>query len=146
MKQRFYSKKDPWIRLLIFVVALLPFIITIPLFYIPQSKPTPAPVIIGLYTITISASLLMLSFWFQTYYEIDDEYVYYRMGPFKGKIPIKSIRSVKKHAARSFYSPSLSYDLVLITYNVYDDISLSPQDQDGFVVALRIMNKNIVIE
>jgi hypothetical protein len=146
MKQRFYSKKDPWIGIVIFLCALLPFIITFTIFYIPQNRPVPVPVIFFLYLITITLSLLMISIWFQTYYEIDQEFLYHRMGPFKGKLAVKSIRSVKKHSRRSLYSPTLSYDLVLISYNTFDDISLSPEDQDSFIAALRIMNKNIVIE
>ncbi len=146
MKQRFYSKKDTWMGILFFIVAIAPMAFITTMMNVPQEKPAPLAAIISLYIMTFIVSISLLSIWLQTYYDIDNVWLYCRMGPFKKKILITEIRSVKIHGEKSKFDLGLSTDRILIKYKEFNDVSISPEDQGGFIRMLKMINPKIVVE
>lgn len=78
----------------------------------------------------------------KTYYLIDDTHVKYFCGPFRGKIEISKIRKIEYHDG--WYIPTYKIGMdkkgVVIYYNKFDDIFLSPLELDDFIH--KIMEKN----
>lgn len=132
---------------LIFLISIMiPFVILILARNQPLKNGTPGEAILIIGIVECIISSLMLSLWYGTFYEIDSEYFYYRISFLKGKIPINAIHLIKTKSKRSTVNISLSNDMMMIKYNTYDDITISPVDKEGFINALKLVNPNIVIE
>ena len=87
-------------------------------------------------------------FWIllDTKYSIKENDLYYCSGPIRVKIDIQSIRKIKHQKGlynECFLKPSLDYNGLYIYYNKFDDIYLSPKDQDVFVNYLLKINPKI---
>ena len=90
-------------------------------------------------TITIIACLLaialIVSLMLATYYVVDRGTLIIRSGPFRFKVPVNQIKSVR--ATRSLLSsPAMSLDRLLIRYGKKRRIMVSPEDKTGFLKAI----------
>jgi hypothetical protein len=75
--------------------------------------------------------------WFDTGYEISQTYLFYHCGPIRGKIEIAAIRKIeKKKEIFAGVKPALGNHGLIIYYNKYEDIYLSPENQEAFIAAL----------
>lgn len=127
----FSSKKDFLIGLLIWTSTLLGLVIS----FIGENF------LIKIIMLFTSAMLMWI--WFGTKYYILDEVLIIKCGPFKEKIKISNIKSIKK-TRNHFSSPSLSLDRIEIRHG-YSGISLiSPKDENNFIKL--ILNKNTNID
>jgi len=119
------------------------------LFFGKITPPAPVGVKIMVSVITLGLSAFLASILFSTWYEIDNEYLTCRSGPIFKKIPISTIRSLSKPRKmllkQSYLSLGLSFTQTIISYNKYDDISISPQDFDEFTSALKLRNPKIAM-
>jgi len=140
----FQSKRDVnynliiWLQVLI--ICILPWInISIVtdnlLIYLP---------ITGLYLI------LLLWIWFGTGYEIKENYLLVRSGPFRKKIAISEIKEVELHSNGEdlaiVIGPALSFTRINIIYSdSFDLISISPKNRENFIHELSLRNRDIKI-
>ncbi|WP_313079414.1 PH domain-containing protein [Pulveribacter sp.] len=86
--------------------------------------------------LSIATIALLAWIWRGTYYEMDNEQLLVRSGPFRWRIPLAQMRGVSP--SRSLLSsPALSLDRLRIDYGRARSILVSPQDTEGFVRALR---------
>lgn len=102
-------------------------------------------IVIGINVLTM---LLLLSIMFKTEYKIKDKFLYWQSGPFYGKIDIKSIRKIEHHDGifvPTVWKPALSQIGLIITYNNYDDIYISPEKESKFIDNLVQINPEIEI-
>jgi len=84
--------------------------------------------------------------WFGTHYTIDHSFVYYRSGPFRGKIAVSSIREVViGETMWSGFRPATARRGLILKYNRYDEIYFSPDSNVAFVGALQKVNPEIRI-
>jgi hypothetical protein len=85
--------------------------------------------------------------WFDTYYIIKDEQLFYKSAFIKGSIPVSAIHEIKKH--KGLYSgglkPALSMKGLVVKYNRYDDMYISPEKTDEFIAELQKINPNIKV-
>jgi hypothetical protein len=79
--------------------------------------------------------LFMLWGCFTTHYLLNDTHLIIRYGPFKKKIPLDRITSVKK-TSNPLSSPALSLKRLEISYNTYDMVLISPKNRDEFITLL----------
>lgn len=99
--------------------------------------------LLGMFVISISgrvyviSPLLMLVIayliwtWFDTYYVIENNKLLYKSALLKGSINIDTIFEIVKNKTQcSGIKPSLSTKGLIIKYNVWDDIYLSPKYAD----------------
>lgn len=96
--------------------------------------------------ILIAVALLM---WlrFGTYYIIAGSRLLYRCGPIRGSIAILSVHTlIKNKTLWVGVKPALARKGIIIKYNKYDDIYISPKDKDKFIEELLKRNGNIKIE
>lgn len=95
---------------------------------------------------TALVTALLLWVWLGTYYTIKDQELQYRSGPIHGVIAIASIRKITIGKTRFVgLKPSLDSRGCVLAYNKYDEIYLSPRDQDIFVQELVKINPIIEI-
>lgn len=98
--------------------------------------------------LTINSLTLVLLSWLilQTNYVIDTKNLFWKSGPFKGSIAIDSIKKIEFHNSiivPVIWKPALSHIGLIITYNNYDDIYISPVNREHFVQKLTAINPKI---
>lgn len=96
----------------------------------------------------INSLVLGLLTWLilQTNYAFDSKNLFWKSGPFKGTIDIHSIKKIEFHKGiviPVIWKPALSHVGLIITYNNYDDIYISPENRAEFVQKITILNPNI---
>ncbi|XMB85296.1 PH domain-containing protein [Mycoplasmatota bacterium WC44] len=130
----FVSKRDLWLGILIFG-----FIGGITLFMIID---------IGLTMISV-LFLIVFGFccwlWFRTGYRIVDGEIIIYSGPFKSRVNINEITTIRKTSS-IISSPALSLDRIELMNNKKTLIIISPKDKDAFFTSLLFLNSNIKIK
>lgn len=98
--------------------------------------------------INLLSLLLLVFIALKTEYKIKDNQLYWQSGPFQGKIDIKTIRKIQHHEGifvPTFLKPALSQIGLIITYNKFDDIYISPENEVDFIQKLLEINPTIEI-
>jgi hypothetical protein len=104
----------------------------------------PLVVIVILYSITAMLIWILLD----TKYLIKEKQLFYCSGPIRGSIKIENIRKVErwnKWYVTSFIKPALGKDGLIIYYEKFDDIFISPENKEDFIAALREINSRIEV-
>lgn len=81
-------------------------------------------------------AVVSLQFWifFGTSYELTKETFSYRCGPFNGNLPIESIYEiVKGETLWVGTKPATAKGGLIIKYNKYDEIYISPDSNESFI-------------
>ena len=99
---------------------------------------------------TIMIGIISMIIWIQldTKYSINGEILYFYSGPFRGKININSIRKIEHHSGLIVpvtYKPALDTKGLIINYNSFDDIYISPKEVNVFLEELLKINPNITV-
>lgn len=95
--------------------------------------------------ITIVLTILLFSYtWFVRYVVNGDTLILYGLFR-KTQIPISAITSVSPLHKGNGASASSQHKLI-IRYNKYDEIRVTPKDPEAFVAALKAVNPQIVTE
>lgn len=119
----------------------------------------PLPLVFGINEIDVQTGVFLcliffglsgLALWilFDTTYKIDENFLSYSSGPFRGKIKIATIRKIEydtKWMKTSMYRPALDQNGLVVYYEKYEDIFISPNDKEGFIAALKAINPKIEI-
>lgn len=102
-----------------------------------------AYIVIPLLALVIAYLIWM---WFDTYYTIANDKLFYRCALLKGSVNINTITEVvKNERLLSGVKPALSLNGLIIKYNQWDEIYVSPKGDDEFIDALRRVNQNIMV-
>lgn len=103
--------------------------------------------IIG-FIIIYAVSGLLIWILLDTKYRINKKDFYYSCGPFRGKIAIDKIRKIErwnKWYVTSTMKPALDSDGLIIYYEKFDDIYISPKNKENFIKLLLEINPNIQV-
>jgi len=119
----FPSERDWWLGLLIWGLVLLA---AVPALLKPEK---------GQFIIMIAVILFIGWIWFGTGYEILDDELKVRCGPFRQRIPLQEIREIKRTRS-PLSSPACSLDRMEIKYGKSRRVMISPADQEGFIKML----------
>ncbi|MUP46487.1 hypothetical protein E0K83_12140 [Gramella sp. BOM4] len=92
--------------------------------------------------------VLTLLFWIlmSTKYVLSDKYLFYQSGPIRGNIEIAKIREII--VGKSLWAglkPALARKGLIIKYNKYDEIYISPESNELFVQKIKEINPGINI-
>lgn len=82
-----------------------------------------------------------------TKYCIKEEIITFNSGPIQGKIYIKEIRKIERHSGLIVpvtYKPALNTNGLIIYYNKFDEIYISPNQEAIFLEELLKINPNIL--
>jgi hypothetical protein len=107
-----------------------------------------APPLFIFNTIIIGIISMLIWILLDTKYRIKEEILYFYSGPFRGKITINSIRKIEHHSGLIVpvtYKPALNTKGLIVYYNSYDDIYISPNQEEIFLEELLRINPNIVV-
>ena len=102
-----------------------------------------------LFSIQFLVILFLIWTYKTTFYKIENSDLYWKSGPFKGKIDISKINKIEYHkgiVVPTIWKPALSHIGLIITYNKYDDIYISPEKQQEFIATLQRLNPNITFK
>jgi hypothetical protein len=119
----FPSKRNWWLGLLIWGLVLLA---AVPAFLKPGK---------GQFIIMIAVILFVGWIWFGTGYEVLDDELKIRCGPFRQRIPLKEIKEIKKTRS-PLSAPACSLDRIEIQYGKSKRVMISPADKEGFIKLL----------
>ena len=130
---KFYSRKG---NIIIFSIIILTILTIISIW----GKVYPASFIL----------IIVLSFviwtWFDTYYVISNDQLFYKLAFIKGSVNINTIfEVVKNKASFSGVKPALSTKGIIVKYNRWDEIYISPLYIDQFIIELKKVNPKIKI-
>lgn len=140
----FPSSKSIYLLIMLWAVVVslpLPFLFSI------EQAPWQA-LLIGT-IVTALIEFLLLWILLDSRYRISDGKLYYYSGPFRGSILIDSIRKVKIDDSvfkTNTLKPGLDSKGLVIYYNKFDDIFISPVNREEFIRQLLIINPAIVTE
>jgi hypothetical protein len=116
----FPSKRDWWLGLLIWGLVLLG---AVPALLKPGR---------GQFIIMVAVILFVGWIWFWTGYEISDDELKIRCGPFRQRIPLQEIKEIKKTRS-PFSAPACSLDRMEIKYGKSKRVMISPADKENFI-------------
>lgn len=135
----FPSAKTPWVGALIWGAVI--FIAAACVMILQNEGPEQ-----WMALIMALIAIMLLWMWFRTFYEIDGHNIWYRSGPVYGKIKIAEINSIV--VGKEMYSglrPALGAKGCIIKYRKFDEIYMSPREQDQFVKELVALNPGIKV-
>jgi hypothetical protein len=90
--------------------------------------------------------IFLLLIYFRTDYRVEDGFIYYRSGIFKGSIKVDTIRELEVNTTQWVGNkPALARKGIIIKYNKYDDIYVSPERQEEFIQELLAINPQIKV-
>lgn len=135
------SKKSFWIGFILWGIVVVSFIFSW-YFSFKAGKLFDAKLIL----IYLPLVLFVGSIWFGTSYTLTEENLEIKVGPwFRKRIPYRRINGIKRN--RSFISaPAFSTDRLLIKYDLYNEILISPEDEIDFVAQLKKKNQAIRVD
>lgn len=136
---KFTSRKDILFTLLVFGVIML--LVGLTFLQLHQGKEWHWTNLLVLAVI-----LLLLWIYFDTSYVVTKEYLFYKSGPIRGKINIADIREVE--ANKTLYvgiKPALARKGLIIKYNQYDEIYISPKTNESFIKKLLELNGEVKV-
>ncbi|MCL9769926.1 PH domain-containing protein [Flavobacterium sp. HXWNR69] len=125
-------------------VILFLLLLTIPALFEDSYEP-----LVVLFTMHFLIILFFLWLFTSTYYRIENSDLHWKSGPFYGKIDITKISKIEYHKGiyvPTIWKPALSHIGLIITYNKYDDIYISPEKQEEFIATLQRLNPNITFK
>jgi hypothetical protein len=79
---------------------------------------------------------------------IKNNNLYYRSGPFRGRIAIEKIRKIEYFSGYlnpTTVKPALDFKGYIISYNSFDDMYVSPKKANIFIEELLKINPNIKV-
>lgn len=100
------------------------------------------------WAIILILSIVYLLFWlhFGTNYELSENGLVYRSGPFKGKINLDRINEiVKGKTVWVGFKPATSRKGLIVKYDKYNEIYISPKTNESFIEKLLELKNNIKI-
>ena len=135
-----FSTFNKWVMTIVFIIVIGA---TISVLW--SEDITAFYVVIGINTLVLGLLTWLI---LQTNYKIDAKNLFWKSGPFKGTIAVNSIKKIEFHkgiVVPVIWKPALSHIGLIITYNNYDDIYISPQTREEFVQKLTQINPNITL-
>ena len=139
----FFSSKNYYTVALMWLIAIGLFIV---IFIKKLDAEEPSIYIFYAIIIPIVASLIWILL--DTKYLLKENKIFYNSGPFRGVIAIDSIKRITHHSGIIVpvtFKPALNTKGLIIHYNSFDDIYISPKQQDLFLEELLKVNPNIEI-
>ena len=140
---KFKSRKDIFFKLFTFlIISLLLTGAFIQLYFVGLNE------FINIFTtiITLSVSGLLIWISFSTEYELTQSELKYKSGPISGEIKIERIKEIIKGGTLwSGLKPATAKNGLIIKYEKYEEIYISPKTNESFIEKILEINENIKI-
>jgi hypothetical protein len=129
--KRFKSKIDRWLFLVLVLAIVIDFVV-IGAVLLKPGDPLTATITIITSSLVVA---LIISIMIGTHYTVTRDLLVIRSGPFRFKVALHQIESVRESRS-PLSSPALSMDRLLIRYGKRRRIMVSPDDKAGFLKAI----------
>jgi hypothetical protein len=139
----FVSSKNSYSCAFLWIISIGLLIIV---FIEKQEAEAPSIYIFNTFMVGIISMIIWILL--DTKYSINEEILYFYSGPFRGKININSIRKIEHHSGLIVpvtYKPALDTKGLILYYNSFDDIYISPKEVNVFLEELLKINPNITV-
>jgi len=139
----FFSSKNSYTCSILWIIAIGLLIVV----FIEKPEGEVPPIFI-FNSIMVSIVAALIWILLDTKYCIIEEIITFNSGPFRGKININSIRKIERHSGLIVpvtYKPALGTKGLIIYYNKFDDIYISPKEEEVFLEELIRINPNIEV-
>lgn len=137
---KFKSRKDNFFKL-VFAISFL-LMVAIIAFNFKLDKESIIASIIILLTIVFLGWI-----YFGTNYQLQNHYLKYKCGPIRGKIAINTINEIEKNKTLwAGFRPATATKGLIIRYNKFDEIYITPESNDSFIDEILKINSAIVIK
>lgn len=130
---RFESKKDWWLRLFIWIPIGGGLVLSL----------MSGGLIIKI--VMIFSALSIAWIWFGTYYEFLDDMMVVKCGPFRERIKLSDIKSVKE-TRNPLSSAALSIDRLELRYGFSGMVLVSPKDKEAFIEMILNHNSGLIVK
>lgn len=140
----FKSTESKVNKYILFGAIIILFLMTIPTLFEDSIEP-----FIVISVINLIIILFLLWTYKSTFYILKNDVLIWKSGPFKGTIEINNINKIEHHKGiyvPTIWKPALSHIGLIIIYNKYDDIYISPEKSEEFIARLLETNPNITIK
>ncbi|HBH25488.1 MAG TPA: hypothetical protein DDY13_18985 [Cytophagales bacterium] len=139
---KFKSRKDALFTIIIYGTVML----LISLSVLELSINGPVRENIWIFGIVLVINIVLLWIYHGTYYKIENGQLKYRSGPIRGKIRLDRIRKIEKGKTMwAGIKPATALHGLIVHYNKYDEIYISPKTNDKFIDQLMEMNSDIEV-
>lgn len=133
------ANKKGFFKYILFAFVVLPIVV----FMFDKNALVDNPVILLLILIP---PILMLWVYFDTFYKIENNELIYRSGFIRGRIDIRKITKVFKGKTNWVgLKPALATNGLIIRYNKFDEIYISPENNDELIAGLVAVNREISV-
>lgn len=135
---KFKSKRSFWVGIIFWSVPIFMTFLTMKVLIFDYAK--------WMALLCVLPAFLLVLTWFNTFYLIEDGLLKYKSGFINGSIEIKEITQIT--TGKTMYiglKPALSSNGCIIKYGKWDDIYLSPENQELFNAELLKINPAIKI-
>ena len=140
---KFKSRKDIFFKsLTVLMISFLLSMAFIEIYIVGLNEP------INVFTTIISLSAIGLFIWvyFSTEYELTQSELKYKSGPLSGEIKIERIREIiKDRTLWSNLKSATAKNGLIIKYEKYEQIYISPKTNESFIEKILEINENIKI-
>lgn len=140
---KFKSRKDVFFTVVVY--ALLLFMLITTSISVSDKNRSTETIVTGL--VTLLTCIFILWLFHGTYYVISKKTLYYYSGPFRGKVPIEKITSIRKGKTMWVgLKPATAKNGLIIKYEKYNDIYISPLTNELFIKEILKVNPSISIK
>ncbi len=138
---KYLSSKNIFSTLILWGVVL--FMCTMLFLGILKEQLPLAPILI----LSLVIALLLWTL-LDTRYVVNEAFLLYRSGPFRGKIAIQNIKKITYFSGFNIpvtMKPALDYKGFIVQYNSFDDVFISPKNADLFIAEILKINPEIEV-
>lgn len=140
--KKFKSRKDLSFKIFIFGLTLT--IVSFSIFEISLNGFQDYTVI--LYPSACGFIAFLLWIYYGTSYALSKDYLEYRSGPIRGRISILSISKIVANTTMwSGLKPATAKNGLIIKFNRFNEIYISPETNETFIIEVLRLNPNIEI-
>jgi hypothetical protein len=136
---KFKTNKKGYIRVLILATLAVPLIIFLLGYNVILASP-------ALLLPTFIPLIIFLWIYFDTHYTLKENKLFYRSAFLRGHVDVHKINEIVKGKTTWVgIKPATATDGILIKYNIYDEIYISPADDELLIEALKKINGKIKV-
>ena len=103
--------------------------------------------VLAIATVTGAVSWLLLSVLLSMRYSVDEDYIYYKAWPFKGKVKIQSIREIQVGTSMwTGLRVATAMNGLIIRYDQYSEVYISPDSNSSFIEKLKQVKPDLILK
>jgi hypothetical protein len=135
--KKFKTNRNGFIKILLLASLMLPIIV----FFLSREEVSQNLIVTGL---TLTPLSFFLWIYFGTCYILKDKKLFYKSAFVSGQIDVTKIREIiKGRTTWAGMKPATAAKGLLIKFNTFDEIYISPEDNDSLIEALKEINDKI---